>query len=138
MIGNDALKLNHLGIAVLDIKKALPVYQDLFAYKLIGDIYNDPIQKVNVCFVGSGKEGEIVFELVEPAAKDSPVNQWLAKGVSTYHIGYDVDNIDATLEDIHSQGCIIVSRPVPAVAFSGRKVAWLYTPTRQLIEIVER
>lgn len=138
MIENTGLKLNHLGIAVSNIKKALPVYQDLFAYKLIGDIYKDQTQKVNVCFVGSGKEGEVIFELVEPTAKDSPVNQWLSKGVSIYHIGYDTDNIDATLEEVHSQGCIIVSRPVPAVAFSGRKVAWLYTPTRQLIEIVER
>ena len=32
---------------------------------------------------------------------------------------------------------MVVSGPVPAVAFGGRQIAWLYTPTRQLFELVE-
>jgi methylmalonyl-CoA/ethylmalonyl-CoA epimerase len=31
----------------------------------------------------------------------------------------------------------MVSDPMPAVAFGGRRIAWLYTPTRQLLELVE-
>jgi methylmalonyl-CoA/ethylmalonyl-CoA epimerase len=33
--------------------------------------------------------------------------------------------------------CIVVAKPVPAVAFQGRRIAWIYTPSRQLFEIVE-
>jgi hypothetical protein len=32
---------------------------------------------------------------------------------------------------------MIVSKPVPAVAFQGRRIAWIYTSARQLFELVE-
>jgi methylmalonyl-CoA/ethylmalonyl-CoA epimerase len=32
---------------------------------------------------------------------------------------------------------MIVSPPVPAVAFGGRRIAWIYTRSRQLFELVE-
>ena len=32
---------------------------------------------------------------------------------------------------------MIVSKPVPAVAFQGRRIAWIYTSSRQLFELVE-
>lgn len=138
MMEKTKFHFNHLGVAVPSLKKALLVYQDIFGYKLIGGFHEDPIQKVNVCFLGPGKEGGVVIELVEPVDENTPVNQWIAKGIGAYHMCYDVDDIDQTLEDVVEQGCIIVNRPVPATAFSGRKVAWFYTTTRQLIEIVER
>ena len=32
---------------------------------------------------------------------------------------------------------VLISPPAPAVAFDGRRIAWVYTPTRQLIELLE-
>jgi hypothetical protein len=49
-----------------------------------------------------------------------------------------VNDIEAALQNVRSQGCIVVSRPVPATAFEGKRIAWFYTPTRQLVELVER
>jgi len=31
----------------------------------------------------------------------------------------------------------VVSGPAPAVAFGGRRIAWFYTSTRQVFELVE-
>lgn len=138
MMVKSEFHFNHIGVAVSDLKKALLLYKDLFGYKLIGNLYEDPIQKVNVCFLSSGKGRKIVIELVEPAGEDTPVNQWLSRGIGAYHVCYDIEDMDKTLEDVLAHRCIIVNKPVSAVAFAGRRVAWFYTPTRQLIEIVER
>ncbi|MCI0486186.1 MAG: VOC family protein [Blastocatellia bacterium] len=132
------MKFSHLGVAVQNIERAVSVYRDLFGYRVLSGPFDDSTQKATVCFIGTGGEGDLVIELVAPLEDDSPVNRMLAKGASAYHICYEVDDIDRTLADSREKGCVIVSKPVPAVAFEGRRIAWFYTPTRQLVEVVER
>jgi methylmalonyl-CoA/ethylmalonyl-CoA epimerase len=45
--------------------------------------------------------------------------------------------LNEALEHFRAQRCVVLGGPVPAVAFEGRKIAWLYTPARELIELVE-
>lgn len=133
-----SLRFSHLGIAVSNIEKALSVYQELFGYTPVSGPFDDPIQKVSVCLVGTDVPGNPVIELVAPVDDDSPVSKMLARGVGAYHVCYEVDDIDQTLRDVRAKGCVVVTEPVPAIAFEGRRVAWFYTPTRQLVEIVEQ
>ena len=49
----------------------------------------------------------------------------------------ETSDLDAALTHSKTLGCMLVSPPAPAVAFAGRRIAWIYTPTRQLIELVE-
>ena len=133
-----SMKLNHLGFAVPDIDQALSVYQKAFGYKVLSGPYDDPIQKVTVCFIGSGIPGELPIELVSPLGEDSPVHKIVAKGSGVYHVCYEVEDMDKALAEMRAQGCIIVSKPVPAVAFEGRRIAWFYTPKRQLVEVIEQ
>lgn len=130
--------IDHLGVAVADIEKALETYADLFGYKLLRGPYDDPTQQARVAFIGSGQEGDVVLELIAPLGDDSHVARTLAKGVSAYHVCYEVEDIEKTLEEFRGKGSIIVSNPVPAVAYDGRRIAWVLTPTRQLTEFVER
>lgn len=116
----------------------MPVYQDLFGYQLASGPFDDPIQRVSVCFLKREQTGDITLELVAPLGEESPVHRTLAKGGnSAYHTCYEVDDLDAALHHLTGHGCLTVSKPVPAVAFANRRIAWLYTPTRQLIELVE-
>jgi methylmalonyl-CoA/ethylmalonyl-CoA epimerase len=131
-------RLHHLGVAVPAIEAALSTYRDLFGYALVSGPFHDPLQKVSVCFVGSGRPGDVLIELVEPADGQSPVNKTLAKGIGAYHVCYEVEDLEGALAGARARGCVIVSQPVPAVAFGGRRIAWIYTPTRQLVEYVER
>lgn len=133
-----ALRLHHLGIAVPTIQDALPVYRDLFGFRVLSGPTLDPIQKVSVCFLGTGLAGDVVIELIEPASADSPIAGVLRKGAGAYHVCYEVENIEVTVKRFQSQGCRVVSEPVPAAAFDGRRIAWLYTPSRQLVELVQR
>lgn len=132
------LKFSHIGIAVTNMEQALLSYKEIFGYNVLSGPYDDPIQKVTVCFIGTGNPGDILIELVVPLGDESPINKMLAKGIGTYHTCYETEQIDEMLAYVRTKSCIIVSNPVPAVAFEGRRIAWFYTPTRQLVEIVER
>jgi methylmalonyl-CoA/ethylmalonyl-CoA epimerase len=133
-----SMKFSHIGIAVPDIEQAVAVYGSIFGYTVRSGPFVDPIQKASVCFIAASEDGGVRIELVAPAGDDSPVNKLLEKGIGTYHLCYEVDDIGAALKHVRSQGCIVMSEPVPAVAFEGRRIAWFYTPTRQLTELVER
>jgi methylmalonyl-CoA/ethylmalonyl-CoA epimerase len=128
----------HLGVAVQSLEQALPVYESLFGYKLISGPFSDPIQRVSVCFLQTAQPGGITIELVEPLGDQSPIRKTLQNGGGAYHMCYEVADLDQSLQRIVEQGCVMVSRPAPAVAFENRRIAWFYTPTRQLIELVEK
>lgn len=131
------LHFKHLGVAIPDIDAALPVYKALFGYKIVSGPFEDPVQKVRVCFLAGDDSLAPVIELVSPCGKDSPLNSVLAKEIGAYHACYGVGDISEAIEYAQSIGCVIVRKPVPAAAFDGRQIAWLYLPTRQLIELVE-
>jgi methylmalonyl-CoA/ethylmalonyl-CoA epimerase len=131
------LRFKHLGVAVSEIGRALKTYEEIFGYRLLAGPFDDGIQKVTVCFVGTGLPSDVVLELVAPHPGESPVNRFLSRGGGAYHLCYEADDFDATLDELRQKGCLSVGDPVPAVAFGGRRIAWLYTPTRDLIEVLE-
>ena len=133
-----SMTFSHLGIAVPSIAQALSLYQEIFGYRVLSGPFDDPIQRVSVCFIGTGIPGDMTIEIVAPLGDESPVNGLLAKGVSAYHVCYEVDDVDQVLAEVRAKGCIVVGKPAPAVAFEGRRIAWFFTPVRQLVEVVER
>ncbi len=137
-MNNNDLTMHHVGVAVKNIQEAIPLYERLFNYRLLEQPVHDPIQKVSVCFLGRDKNEQILTELIEPAAEDSPIGRFLSKGIGAYHVCYETDNIEESLEKIRENKCIVISGPTPAVAFNGRPIAWFMTPTRQLIELLQR
>lgn len=141
MLSPFSFKVHHIGVAVARLQDALPAYTSVFGHTLLSGPFLDPIQRVSVCFVGSSGSGEPAIELIEPApgspAERSPLAAVLAKGIGAYHVCYEVQNVDAAIAHARTHGCHIVSPPVPAVAFGGRRIAWFYMPSRQLVELLE-
>lgn len=127
-----------MGIAVPDLDRARAQYENLFDYKLIAGPFHDPIQGVSVCFLRREMASDYVLELVAPSGPDSPIQQTLKRGSGAYHLCYEVEGLEQAMAHCLSQGCVKVSDPVPAVAFENRRIAWLFTPARQLIELLER
>jgi methylmalonyl-CoA/ethylmalonyl-CoA epimerase len=132
------LKFHHLGVAVTDIESALKVYQELFGYHLVSGPFDDPIQRVRVCFLKRGQEREVTIELVAPLGGDSPIKNILQKGGGAYHLCFETSSIGVALAAAVEKGCLLVSGPIPAVAFDGARISWLFTPSRQLVELIER
>jgi methylmalonyl-CoA/ethylmalonyl-CoA epimerase len=133
----EDLKIHHLGIAVASLDESLEFYQNVLNFVLITDTIDDPIQKVRLCFLKQKEEEGFQIELIQPLNSTSPVNGYLSKGIGAYHICYEVPQIEKALEYLRTKQCIVVSLPVPAVAFEGRRIAWCFTPTKHLIELVE-
>jgi methylmalonyl-CoA/ethylmalonyl-CoA epimerase len=134
----NCLRFSHLGVAVGDIEKAVSVYRDLFGYTVLSGPFDDAIQRASICLVGTGNPGDLIIEVVAPLDQESSVNKMLARGIGAYHVCYEVDDIEQMLANARAKGCVIVSRAVPAVAFGGRRIAWFYTPSRQLVEVLEK
>ncbi len=120
-----------------DLESALASYTGIFGYKLQSGPYDDPIQKVSVCFLSRGLSGEPLVELVAPLNGGSPVTGVLKRGGGAYHWCYETQDLDRALGEAVEAKFVLISGPAPAVAFGGRRIAWVYAPTLQLLELLE-
>lgn len=131
-------RLLHVGVAVPSLGPATEALTALFGYRVVSGPFDDPIQKVQVNFLAKSSDDVAEIELIAPIAEDSPIRSMLAKdGGGAYHLCFETSDIESALAHAKKNGCIVVSPPVPAVAFEGRRIAWIYTRSRQLFELVE-
>jgi methylmalonyl-CoA/ethylmalonyl-CoA epimerase len=77
------------------------------------------------------------MELVAPLGPESPIDRILKRGGGTYHVCYEVPDINAAIAHLVGQGSFLISGPVPAVAFEMREIAWLMTEVNLLVELVQ-
>jgi methylmalonyl-CoA/ethylmalonyl-CoA epimerase len=132
------LFLHHVGYVVPEIEIAMPGFAASLGAKWNGQIYDDPLQKVRVAFL-STRPGDAQIELVQPASGDSPVLRFLReKGGGYHHVCYEVDDLEMALAGMKTRGAAIARRPKPAVAFDGRRIAWVVTAEKALIELLEK
>ena len=136
-------RFNHLGVAVASIAAAMPFYEKAFGFVPLTDVYHDEIQQVRVVFMGPPQDFSdrhargFVLELIEPAGDGSHLHRLLKSGNAAYHACFAVADISSALETLCRHGCLKVRGPDPAVAFHGRPIAWVYTTTRHLVELVQ-
>ena len=131
--------LHHLGFVVKSISAAADEFALSISAQWDGEIIHDPIQQVRVSFFNPVDARNPVFELVEPASETSPVNDFLVKRRGgLHHVCYEIDDLDAALENARREGWAIASFPAPAVAFQGRRIAWIFSKKRLLIELLAR
>ncbi len=131
-------KFAHVGIAVTSIETSLSSFTDVLGYELSSGPFVDPIQGVEVCFLKRpSAPDEPMLELVAPVGEDSPIEKVLERGGGAYHMCYEVGVLEEALKEARAANCLVISGPDPAVAFGGRRIVWLYTPARVLLELVE-
>jgi methylmalonyl-CoA/ethylmalonyl-CoA epimerase len=130
-------RLHHTGYVVASIAEAAPLFQRLLGVGWDGNVIHDPMQMVRVTFLPQNLPDEATVELVEPAHKRSPVNQFLAAGGGLHHVCYEVPSLAAQLADSQAAGNTLVRIPMKAAAFGGRRIAWVRTPTGLLVEYLE-
>lgn len=130
-------RLHHVGFVVADIEASAESFARSLAAAWDGRIFEDPFQKVKVAFLET-RPGDAMIELVQPAGPDAPVNAFLAKtGGGLHHVCYEVSALDVHLSGMRSRGARLAKPPKPAVAFEGRRIAWVLTAERLLVELLE-
>lgn len=131
------LRFNHVGVAVPKIEAALEFYAKALGYHIVSGPFDDDQQQARVVFIAGGPSEPFAIELIAPLHERSHVHSLLERGVGAYHLCYETADIRASIKSLTACGCLIVRTPTPATAYAGRQIAWLYTPAKQLMELVE-
>lgn len=128
-------KFHHIGYAVRSITETAAFYT--CAGWELSDIQIDPEQNTYIAFLT--REGFPLMELVAPVDNNSPINDTLKKmGVTSYHICYEVPNIDEAIRDLRLKRFMLLFKPVNAIALGNKKIGYLMHPSVGLIELVEK
>jgi len=132
-----ARRLHHIGFVVPSIAESVAQFATGLQMTWDGRIFHDPVQTVRVTFLAHGSGEEALIELVEPENKESRVAGFVKRGGGLHHLCYEVSALDQEVERSLAAGAILVAEAAPAVAFAGRRIAWICTPDRLLIEYLE-
>jgi methylmalonyl-CoA/ethylmalonyl-CoA epimerase len=129
---------HHIGFVVASIQNSVQGFLDSLQAEWDGTIFHDPNQAVRVTFLRGRHTANPLLELVEPAGENSPVIPFLKRGGGLHHLCYEIDHLEDQLALSRAQGGLVVRPPLPAVAFGGRRIAWVYTKNKLLLEYLER
>ena len=130
------MKINHLGIATRDIAEALKFWSDALGLENVHtEVVED--QKVRVAMLPLG---ESRIELLEPTSEDSPISKFLEKrGGGIHHIAVEVEDIEASLAKLKSQGMRLIDES-PRIGAEGCLVAFVHPSSANgvLLELVQK
>jgi methylmalonyl-CoA/ethylmalonyl-CoA epimerase len=130
------MRLHHTGVVVRDIKAHGEKCKSALGLSAKTEIFHDPIQRVLVQFWGGGESDSLV-ELIEPTGENSPVWRASRNGGGPEHLCYETDDIEGVLQQALDKGAALVQDLAPAVAFGGRRIAFVYFLELGLIEFLE-
>ncbi|MGZ3777274.1 MAG: methylmalonyl-CoA epimerase [Mucilaginibacter sp.] len=104
-------KIEHIGIAVKDIKAAGKLYEMLLntTIYMIEDVESEGVK---TAFLQSGPNK---IELLEATSEDSPVHKFIEKrGEGVHHIAFDVKDIESEMKRLKGEGFILLNdKPKP-------------------------
>ena len=130
------MRLHHIAYVTQNVEEKARKLADLLGFQMAGPPMIDEVQGVRAQFMKMGDDG--LLELLEPYGEKSPVQRHLQKGGGLYHLCFEVNDLDVTLQRLRDSGdAIVVCEPVPAPAIDNRRVAFVVTTDRDLIEFVE-
>ncbi|NLN07799.1 MAG: methylmalonyl-CoA epimerase [Firmicutes bacterium] len=129
-------KIDHIGIAVRDLEKAMRTYEEAFGLvaKAVEEVEDF---KVKICFI---PVGEALVEFLEPTGPDSDFHRYIEeKGEAIHHIAFRVSNIDLVLDRLKKTG-IPLQDQEPRPGGGGARVAFIEPSAinNVVIELVER
>ncbi|MBC8095257.1 MAG: VOC family protein [Akkermansiaceae bacterium] len=123
---------HHIGVISSDIEKETAQLAVL-GYVAEGPDFTDPIQGVHGRFLtGPGPR----LELLSPVGQGGVLSPWMKSGVKMYHLAYMVPGMDEALEQLRQNRGRIMVKPVAAVAFGGRQIAFIMLPNMLLVEVI--
>lgn len=100
------LKTEHIGIAVKELAKAVPLFEKLLnsqCYK------TEQVESENVT-TAFFKVGDTKIELLESTAEDGVIAKFInKKGEGVHHIAFAVDDIYAEMERLKKEGFVLLN-----------------------------
>jgi methylmalonyl-CoA/ethylmalonyl-CoA epimerase len=128
------VKIDHIGIVVQDIQKALSVYRNALGLPL-KEVVEVNDQQVQVAFLPIGESN---IELVQPITDDSSIAKYVAnRGEGIHHICIEVEDIEHALAQLKNHDVRLIDE-TPRQGAHGR-VAFIHPKGAHgvLIELIE-
>ena len=119
-------RLNHVAIAVPDIKAAAEIYRTTFAMGAkVSKAVPQPDHGVTTVFV---ELANTKIELLEPLGDKSPIANFLKKNPSggIHHVCYEVDDIHAARDRMIAEGATITGDGRPKIGAHGKLVVFMH------------
>lgn len=117
-------RLNHVAIAVPDLKAGTAVYEQMLGAKVSAP-QPEPDHGVTVVFV---ELDNTKIELLEPLGENSPIAAFLEKNSAggIHHICYEVDDIYAARDKLKADGARVLGDGEPKIGAHGKPVLFLH------------
>ena len=90
------MRLHHVAYVTRSVSQKAAELTTLLGFRPAGPTVLDEVQGVRIQFMDMGN-GELL-ELLEPHGAKSPVQRHLDKGGGLYHLCFEVDDLEATLQ----------------------------------------
>jgi methylmalonyl-CoA/ethylmalonyl-CoA epimerase len=135
---------HHVGIVTRGLNACIELYQAL-GYTP-SEVFRDPNQGADIVLLtrprttagGRVGEADTMIELVSPYTDESPAMSWAQRiDAGPYHTCYEVPDLEDATERLRRFKVHPVMDPVPAVAFGGRRVTFLWGRRSGLLELLE-
>jgi methylmalonyl-CoA/ethylmalonyl-CoA epimerase len=117
-------RLNHVAIAVKDLKAATAVYRNALGAE-VTEPTPQPDHGVTVVFVNLPNTK---IEFLEPLGANSPIAKFLEKNPDggIHHVCYEVTDIIAARDQLKAQGARVIGDGNPKIGAHGKPVLFLH------------
>ena len=117
-------RLNHVAIAVKDIRAASEVYRTKLGAE-VSEVVPQHEHGVSTVFITLPNTK---IELISPLGADSPIAKFLVRmpDGGIHHVCYEVDDIIAARDALRSQGARVLGDGEPKIGAHGKPVLFLH------------
>ena len=114
-------KIEHLGIAVSDLKAAEKIFTDVLG---VAPYKREEVESEGV-MTSFFKAGDSKIELLQSTTKEGPIARHISKrGEGLHHIAFKVDDLELEISDLESKGYRCISGPKDGA--DGKRIAFLH------------
>ena len=128
-------RLDHVGIACRDLRRAIDMYRETFGLGVLSLEENEEqgvreamlaVGPAGLTGAGPGSLGVGYIQLLEPLSPDTPVGRFIARrGEGIHHVGYRVEDIREALATVAGTGIRLVDEQ-PRHGSMGASIAFLH------------
>ena len=116
----EVKKIDHIGIAVGDLRSAKRFYEESLGLRVERE---ETLGEMEIAFV---PVGGVNIELIQSTTPEGVISKFIAKrGEGIHHIAYKVEDVAAALEELKAQGVKLID-DAPRAGAHGTQVAFVH------------
>lgn len=132
---STSMIIDHIGLVVKNIEKAVIRWVNMFGYVQATEVVMNARQMVRVVFLE--KNNSVTIKLTEPTSENSPIFKFAKRGGGLHHLCFRCSEIDEQLVELKEKGCRVLTLPEPGEAFENENIAFLFAKDGLNIELID-